>query len=86
MEKVILAFTSVYVVCLAMTIIFYISKSTSIREKYDNTSRYGRIQLPINDGNEDINVENFLKNDKPTTLKFENINYKVTSPNDCKKE
>ena len=84
--KLILAFTSVCVVCLAMITIFYISKSPLFREKYDNTNRYGRIQLPFNDGNEDIDAENFLKNDKPTTLTFENINYKVTSLNDSKKE
>ncbi|CAL9730569.1 hypothetical protein MOUN0_J08856 [Monosporozyma unispora] len=78
--KLILALTSVGVVCLTIVTVFYISKSPLFRDKYDDeNNNYGRIRLPTGEEAEDIDGENFLKNDKLTTLTFENINYKVES-------
>ena len=87
--KLVLASASVSIVFLAMITILYISKSPLFRDKpdnNDNNNRYGYIQLPVDDGNNDIDTENFLNNDKPTTLTFENISYKVVSFGDNKKE
>ncbi|KAK5781051.1 hypothetical protein RI543_001440 [Arxiozyma heterogenica] len=87
--KLVLALTSVGVVFLAMITILYISKSPLFREKFDNdnsNNRYGYIKLPVNGENSDIDRENFLRNDKSSTLTFENISYKVTSLSNNQKE
>ncbi|CAL9735545.1 hypothetical protein MOSE0_H08548 [Monosporozyma servazzii] len=87
--KLILALTSVCVVCLTVLTVFYISKSPLFRDKYDddsNNNNHGHIRLPNDEDVEDIDGDNFLKNDKPTTLTFENINYKVESLGQKKRE